>query len=488
MKIKSLSIQNFKGIKEKAVLPVAPITLFFGANSTGKSTVLHAFLYLYEVIAKGNYDPLVSSIAGEQLYFGGFKNLVHGKDLNQVVTLGVSLDFSQSESDVWDDYLSDSERWLLEANLGFYPDSDAPEISFEIDLKWDNLKKRVFISRYQCKSNGICYFKVQSQEGKPDSQITHYQPLPHWQVGSAFQLENIFESGEWDDVSLNGQNSLPDIYKRLDLSGASVDWSRIYDEIPLIAQLFAEASLSQATLAPVKLLVKKLENMFHIGPLRIVPSRSLALSTKTNTKRWFDGKAGWDLFAYSGNNFQDKVNEKFNSPSYFNSGYKFTTESFGDSTNLDKRVVVQEISSGVSLLPSSVGVGLSQVFPFVVATSLDKDLLIACEQPELHIHPKWQLALADMMLTAINQNPDRMFFIETHSEHILLRLLKRRRFTAEGELDEPNFQCLKADVQIIFCEKESGKTKLIPIKTTDEGDFDAPWPNGFFEERREELF
>lgn len=488
MKIKSLSIQNFKGIKEKAVLPLAPITLFFGANSTGKSTVLHAFLYLYEVIAKGNYDPLVSSITGEQLYFGGFKNLVHGKDLSKVITLGATLDFSPNDSDVWDDYLSDSERWLLETNLGFYPDSDAPEVNFEIDLKWDNLKKRVFISRYECKSHGVCFFKVQSQEGKPDSQITHYQPLPHWQVDESFQLENVFESGEWRDVSLIGQNSLPNINKRLDLSGASLDWSAIYEEHPLIAQLFAEGALSQATLAPIKLMVKKLENMFHIGPLRVVPSRSLALSTKTNTNRWFDGKAGWDLFAHGGNNLQNIVNDKFNSPSYFNSGYTFSTESFGDSTNMDKRVVVTEGTTGVSLLPSSVGVGLSQLFPFVVASSLDKGFIISCEQPELHIHPKWQLALADMMLSAISQNTDRMFFIETHSEHILLRLLKRRRLTAEGELNEPNFQCLKADVQIIFCEQESGKTKLIPIKTTDEGDFDAPWPNGFFEERREELF
>lgn len=488
MKIKSLIIQNFKGIKEKAVLPLAPITLFFGANSTGKSTVLHALLYLYEVIAKGNYDPLVSSVTGEQLYFGGFKSLVHGKDASKVITLGATLDFRQNYSDVWDDYLSDSERWLLESNLGFYPDSEAPEVSFEIDLKWDHLKNRVFISRYECKSQGTCYFKVQSQEGKPDSQITYYQPLPHWQVDDAFKLENIFESGEWQDVSLIGQNALPNIYKRLDLSGASIDWSVLFEDHPLAAKLFAEAALSQATLAPIKLLVKKLGNMFHIGPLRVLPSRSLALSERPETERWFDGRAGWDTFAHGGSYIQDAVNDKFNSPSFFNSNYTFTTESFGESTNMDKRVVITEGISGVSLLPTSVGIGLSQVFPFVVASSIEKDLLISCEQPELHIHPKWQLALADMMLSAIHQNPERMFFIETHSEHILLRLLKRRRLTAEGELNDLSFRCLKSDVQIIFCEQEHGKTKLIPIKTTDEGDFDAPWPNGFFEERREELF
>lgn len=46
MKIASLTIAGFKGIEQKATIPLAPITLLFGANSTGKSTVLQALLYL----------------------------------------------------------------------------------------------------------------------------------------------------------------------------------------------------------------------------------------------------------------------------------------------------------------------------------------------------------------------------------------------------------------------------------------------------------
>ncbi|WP_342609199.1 DUF3696 domain-containing protein [Vibrio tritonius] len=147
-----------------------------------------------------------------------------------------------------------------------------------------------------------------------------------------------------------------------------------------------------------------------------------------------------------------------------------------------------EVNTGIKLTPTNVGIGISQVFPFVVATSIDKELLVSCEQPELHIHPKWQLSLADMMLEAVHNNPDRMFFIESHSEHILLRLLKRRRQTADEEIPYFPFGCKKQDVQIVFCEQQKGQTKLLPIKTTDEGEFDAPWPNGFFEERGEELF
>ncbi|MEZ8655040.1 DUF3696 domain-containing protein [Vibrio splendidus] len=488
MKITSLTVGGFKGIKNKATIPLAPITLFFGANSTGKSTVLHALLYLYEVVAKRNFDAQYSSIAGESLYFGGFHNIVHGKDLNGVITLGATLDFRDGATDIWDDYLSESERWLLENTLFFTPDSEADVLSFELDIKWDHTKNRAYISRYVCKSHGIEFFKTTAQAGRPDCQITHYQPLPHWEVDESFKIENLFDSGQWEDVSINGQDALPNIYKRLDLSNAPFDWSDVFESHPLAAQLFAEASLSQAAFAPIKLLVKKLEDFIHIGPLRIVPTRATVLNKNTNSQRWYDGTAGWEKFAFSRDEVKVQTSKKFESSRFFGTNYRFEAQDYGDVNLSEKKVILRDLYTDITLLPSSVGVGVSQVFPFVVATSLEQDLIVSCEQPELHIHPKWQLALGDMMLEATKKNPDRMFLVETHSEHLLLRLLKRRRQTADEEIEYEPFGCKKSDVQIVFCEQSEGKTRLIPIKTTDEGEFDAPWPNGFFEERREELF
>ena len=57
MQIKSITIQNFKGIRRKAVIPLAPVTMLFGANSSGKSSILHALIYLFEVIVNRNADP-----------------------------------------------------------------------------------------------------------------------------------------------------------------------------------------------------------------------------------------------------------------------------------------------------------------------------------------------------------------------------------------------------------------------------------------------
>lgn len=494
MRITSLTIAGFKGIAQKATLPLAPITLFFGANSTGKSTVLHALLYLYEVIAKRNFDPQYSSIAGEQLYFGGFHNLVHGKNLNGTITLGATLDFRDGAVDVWDDYLSDSERWLLEKHLGFTPDSTTDLFSFEVDIKWDNLKKRVFISRFECSSKGRTYLKFEIRAGKPDSDITFYEALPDWRVEDAFQIENVFHTGQWEPIPIQASDALPDINKRLELAQVPFNWDDVVPENPLVGQLFAEAALSQASLAPLKLLAEKLKSLLHIGPLRVVPNRAFVLNRQSTRERWYNGTAGWEQFGFGSEILQYKVNRVFHGAENLDTGYYFSAAEYGEEPHKEKRVYLTEAGSELSLLPTEVGVGISQVFPFVVAACLDNSPIISCEQPELHVHPRWQLCLSDMMLRACNQDKARMFLVESHSEHLILRLLKRRRQTAESEceggeiLPDQELSCLKQDIQIIFCEQEAGRTRLMPIKTTDEGEFDAPWPNGFFNERRKELF
>ena len=49
MAITSITIENFKGIGDAVTIPIRPITLLFGKNSSGKSTVLQALRYLREI-------------------------------------------------------------------------------------------------------------------------------------------------------------------------------------------------------------------------------------------------------------------------------------------------------------------------------------------------------------------------------------------------------------------------------------------------------
>lgn len=92
MPITKIIIENFKGIKDRVEIPIRPITLLFGANSAGKSTVLHALLYLRELLERQNADADRVIGGGKEIYLGGFRQLVHGHDQSKTVTVGVDFD------------------------------------------------------------------------------------------------------------------------------------------------------------------------------------------------------------------------------------------------------------------------------------------------------------------------------------------------------------------------------------------------------------
>jgi hypothetical protein len=92
--------------------------------------------------------------------------------------------------------------------------------------------------------------------------------------------------------------------------------------------------------------------------------------------------------------------------------------------------------SGVDITPQDVGVGVSQIAPVLVHAFGNTGKIIAIEQPEIHIHPALQADLGDVFIeSALGENKNT-FLLETHSEHLILRILRRIRETAEGEMAE----------------------------------------------------
>ncbi len=147
---------------------------------------------------------------------------------------------------------------------------------------------------------------------------------------------------------------------------------------------------------------------------------------------------------------------------------------------------IVDLQTGLETEPYSMGTGVSQVLPIVAASVAANGKLALLEQPELHIHPKLQTTLGDIFLAAAGK---AMFVLETHSEHLMLRLLRRIRETTEGELPDGAPSATVDDVAVNYIQKnDNDNIEATAIPVTPDGDFARKWPNGFFAERAEELF
>jgi predicted ATPase len=81
----------------------------------------------------------------------------------------------------------------------------------------------------------------------------------------------------------------------------------------------------------------------------------------------------------------------------------------------------------------------------------------------------------------------RTIIIETHSEHLILRILRRIRETSEGNPHD-GIAVAPGDVSVCYVSQEDGQSVPRTIRIDDQGDFIDKWPRGFFEERAGELF
>lgn len=144
---------------------------------------------------------------------------------------------------------------------------------------------------------------------------------------------------------------------------------------------------------------------------------------------------------------------------------------------------IWDYQNDISVLPNEIGTGVSQLMPLIVAAMTQKGGLVACEQPELHLHPRVQVAIGDLL----SQNTDHVnYLIETHSEHLILRLRKRIRQNTDNEVPVGLKAFSHNEVIINYLEPSKDGVKVRRIRMDEDGEFREPWPNGFFHERLDE--
>lgn len=142
-----------------------------------------------------------------------------------------------------------------------------------------------------------------------------------------------------------------------------------------------------------------------------------------------------------------------------------------------------------------VGSGLGYVLPVLLAIATSEVAFL--QQPELHLHPALQSELADALIVAMNEatfggansNGCKQIIAETHSEHLLLRLLRRVRQGADPERSLDPHSLGRENLVVLYVDPKSDGTSTVKhLRIARDGEFIDRWPKGFFEERWGELF
>jgi predicted ATPase len=144
-------------------------------------------------------------------------------------------------------------------------------------------------------------------------------------------------------------------------------------------------------------------------------------------------------------------------------------------------------STGQMVDLHDVGSGIPFVLPVLYAVSAQG--FIEVQQPELHLHPALQSSLADVFIEELHREGCGQFLVETHSEHFLLRLLRRIRDTEKGKSLSEDLKLTNDQIAVYYFDPQVGGGTFVSRQlVTPLGDFYNDWPRGFFSERNDDLF
>lgn len=594
MNVSGFRVANFKAFAAGQRVPLRPITLVYGANSAGKSSVLHALALSHHAIETGDLDTQRTQIGGESIDLGGFRQYVHRHQREQQVHLGFELDPGRLSGRVAA-LLRSAHKIVVELSIGEGMVGGQQDLFGDYAREFDG--QGVRLERLNLDVDDAPLFSMSARPGgllRLDS-LDHAHPVFRELFRGLLMLATTTEDiREEDFVALGDvldalvpsiiakrRGLFPRVEEEAEGSETEGDgWEALMpvsrgrrrEDLARAAHLFLPRALRELVEGLGAAVEDDLRRLRYLGPLRSYPPRHLAFA-QHHDPNWFAGGGyAWDVVRTRADVRQrvngwlgdaDRLKTPYELqvrellpasalPAELASKLRETLEDLvhgleselegvdrsdqhlwsvleavreavergpegEDRTLIDVAYLVDDLMdiegvtdewaqeiveargealqdlvlidkrSGTPVSHRDVGIGVSQVLPVLVSAYAWKDSLLAIEQPEIHLHPALQAELGDVFVGSALDGGNT-FLIETHSEHLLLRIMRRIRETSSGDLPPGVPAVRPEDVTVLFVEPDGPKSIVREMPLNERGELVKAWPGGFFEEGLREIF
>lgn len=424
--LKHLRIQNFKCWEDTGTIDMAPITLFFGANSSGKSSIGQFLMMLKQTVEEHDQEAV--------FYLGGENSVVSLNSYEEMVFQG------NLEKNIIFEY-----QWLpnRDSSLTLRNSSNPREsfsgngLAFQAKVDVPDSKRSPIPSIHEFK------YKLVNKDGKSGE--------PEFSFGMKRKKHIYSAQKEWYYV----------VESPFDLKlRPGSDPHYINNDIPFTNPVNFYSFPRNVT--NIYINTENFSTTFHYEHEELFRSLFYLGPLRTKTERWYHyhtipKSVGYEgqytvgaILAAQDRNYKIEVGTRSTELS-FEAFIALKLKDMGLIEEFKVQQVNQQMyevkiktkgaETWVNL--SDVGFGVSQVLPVLVQCFYAPEKsIILIDQPEVHLHPYAQSALADVMIDVIESKSDLgkgfkerniQLIIETHSEHFLRRLQRR---IAEGKLSE----------------------------------------------------
>lgn len=469
----ALSVENFKSFAQEQRVRLAPITLIYGPNSSGKSSLIQALMLLKQSLTRpSEQGGLVSN--GEFVDLGDYAAMAHNHCVENEIRFTCS--YSPPKNSL-------RSGWAPGFALLPKAQRKVHEFSYRLSGKGKKNKNEEFTylsgiktSYYSEKLNRFTIDLrselVNREQAEKAQRVKHARSFNFSSAESRDSLFAYLSKLKFIEKEHHSGivKDLNDISFTSDLNYATPSSVAIEDKID---SGFGAALTNSLISLVAKDIQEAFNSITYLGPLRSHPSRFYA---PKGDQSGSVGKQGENTarFIYERSpEITGIINDWFKN---FEIPYTLTAESIGSEvTGSVISLQLKDLRTNVVVGPSDVGFGIGQLLPIIVEGIVRSDSTICVEQPEIHLHPRLQAHLANFFLATCETN---QWIIETHSESLMLRMQNKIR---KGEISPEN-------ISIIYVHPTSEGAQIIEIPVDEDGDFLVEWPEGFFEERFKESF